>query len=807
MTDSFWKTLGSTLVDAGAAYLQQVRLVEELKHLSTDDALARFSKYVQGLTSTARAGFAVTLAVLENNESSADAKHLIASLRAALAGEPSTPAASADASSPAAPTPAAPSRVAAPRPAVAPPTFDADLQRVSEWHDVEGEQRAQTVIDYLESLDLDGLESLHDHLETMQKNCATNIQNHRDNEARIAAGRFVEDQMMYRASVIAGGRRDPDWLRTLQELEGWASWFDAVHKAVGGVIEERRRPPTPPAPPAIPAKPAEAAKHAKHAPPAKHAKHAKPTNSAESAKHAEPALPAAPQRSDKLRALDEMKQMLEQQLASGEVRGERAIGLRGVLDKMETLFEAVDRGEIDNAQAVSRMTQLYADVAPLIADPGSKRRAASGSPRLREIDAYAGAMKIALGRVMMASPPPATAQALGAVLGDLAQFQQEVAKVKDDEALSQLEADLLRPAAKASHELAMARNALLARPLWESVDYLPAVNGIAYCGAADLQQQLEAALAPRGLAVLNTQRMKHHGQVRWDELNSCHVAFFDLRGASDIAGLAATAPKRARELAAAAYELGIAFALGKPVVVTGAEGEAMPFDVDLTAVELAGDEGDAALLAQAVDEAFYVPQRSGSSSSIGETVAFLDRLTRHHPKRKAFEGMGWLDPALTEDPAGFVGKTEQIIRALPEQRWRLLRPAWPAAYPDAASKRCFHVMPFGQSWSDEVRDVARLACRERGLIYRRGDEAEEGRIIHAIWDDLCRAHVALVDVSGANLNVMIELGIAHAIGRPVLAVRRRDLPDVRPKHIEKLRVLPYASASELTGILLTKLPA
>jgi hypothetical protein len=198
--------------------------------------------------------------VLENNESSADAKHLIASLRAALAGEPSPPAISADASTPAAPTPAAPSRVAATRPAAAPPTFEADLQRVCEWHDVEGEQRPQTVIDYLESLDLEGLESLHDHLETMQKNCATNIQNHRDNEARIAAGRFVEDQMMYRASVIAGGRRDPDWLRTLQEYEGWASWFDAVHKAVGGVIESAVGP-RPSAPPAIPAKPVEAAKH------------------------------------------------------------------------------------------------------------------------------------------------------------------------------------------------------------------------------------------------------------------------------------------------------------------------------------------------------------------------------------------------------------------------------------------------------------------------------------------------------------------------------------------------------------------
>jgi hypothetical protein len=156
------------------------------------------------------------------------------------------------------------------------------------------------------------------------------------------------------------------------------------------------------------------------------------------------------------------------------------------------------------------MTQLYADVAPLIADPGSKRRAASGSPRLTEIDAYAGAMKIALGRVMMGSPPTATAQALGAVLGDLAQFQQEVAKVKDDEALSQLEADLLRLAARRA--MSSRWHAMRSWPLWESVDYLPAVNGIAYRGA-DLQQQLEAALAPRRLAVLNTQRMKHHGHA------------------------------------------------------------------------------------------------------------------------------------------------------------------------------------------------------------------------------------------------------------------------------------------------------
>jgi hypothetical protein len=207
---------------------------------------------------------------------------------------------------------------------------------------------------------------------------------------------------------------------------------------------------------------------------------------------------------------------------------------------------------------------------------------------------------------------------------------------------------------------------------------------------------------------------------------------FDLRGASEIASLATKVPTRARELTAAAYELGLAFALGKPLVVIGDAGEAMPFDIDLAPLALNGSADDAARLQQAVDEAFYVPQRSDRDSSIAQSVAFLDRLTDGHEKRKVFERMGWFDPALAKDPAGFVAKADQLIRALPAPPWRVLRPAWLAAYPDEKQRRCFHVMPFGPDWANEVRDVARAACEERGFVYRRGDEAEEGRIIHAI---------------------------------------------------------------------------
>ncbi len=754
MAEGFWKALGTKLVETGAAYLQQVRVVNELKQLSPEEAQARFTKYVQGLSSTARAGFSVTLAALANNERSAEAKRFIESLRTALANPkaafPPMPA-----------PPASPPTARALRP-TAPPqsSFEDDLKRVNDWYELGDDQRGDAFIAYLDTLEIDGLESLRANLETMHQNGTTNIKAHRDNEARIVAGRFIEDQINYNLSVQATRQHDPEWQRRLHEMEGCTRMFETLHHVVGVAIKQRLEPPVP---------------------------------------------PPAPERSVQLRDLDAMKEMLEQQLGSGLVRGERAVALQRTLEKMEGVLAAADRGEIDPAQVNHRIKLIYADTAQLFADPGPKARIASGSPRLNEVDAYAGAMKAALGRELMESPPAATQEALGAVLGDLAKFQQMVANA-DDDALAQLESNLLRPAARARHDLAMARHALIARPLWESVEYMPQVNAIAYSGAQDLQRQLEAALAPRQLIVLNTKRLQNHGQSRWDELNRCHLAVFDFRGASEIATLTTKVPKRARELTAAAYELGLAFALGKPLVVIGDAGEEMPFDIDLAPLALNGDDDDAAHLQQAVDEAFYVPQRSDRHSSIAESVAFLDRLTNGHEKRKAFKGMGWLDPALAKDPAGFVALADGLIRELPAPPWRLLRPAWLAAYPDEAQRRCFHVMPFGPDWANEVRDVARAACKVRGFVYRRGDEAEEGRIIHAIWDDLCRASIVLVDLTGTNLNVMIELGIAHAIGRPVLAVRRRDAVDVRPKHIEKLRVLPYQSPTELKGLLLTKLP-
>lgn len=502
-----------------------------------------------------------------------------------------------------------------------------------------------------------------------------------------------------------------------------------------------------------------------------------------------------------------LKVLLEQQLATGAVRGERAAPLRQALAALEDVMTGSARGELDDAASISLVLGLKDRIAPLIADPGPAARGAGFDEHRGRIDRYAGSLKVRLGtESARAAPESVTAHALAGLLHDVVAFQNDTADLVDDRAFTHVEASLLRPAARAHHELLGARHALLARPLWETAPVQPTVDAVAYCGGPDLRATLETALDGRGLRLSADDHLLSPGQARWDTLRRCHVAVLDLRGAGDIAGLARRDPERARQVAAAAYELGLAFVLGTAVVIVCDGGDSLPFDVDLTPLRLDGSPDDIGRLRDAVDAALYERQRPSGESSLAATVAFVDDLTRRHLQRTAFERAGWLDRRLADDPARFVATAEQLLRSLPG--WHLLRPAWPGSYPEPGVARCFHVMPFGPDWTDGVSATARGVCASRrvSIDYRRGDLSREGRIIRAIWDDLCRATVVLVDVTGANLNVVIEWGMAHALGRRTVAVRQPDPPDIRPPHVQKLRVLPYRSTRELGRILKKHLP-
>jgi hypothetical protein len=755
MAGNWLSALGAKLMDAGTAYLEQVKVVQQLQRMNPAEAQQHFMQYVQGLSAAARAGFALTLSGLANNERDATARRFIESMSQALAN-PQAWNAGAQAPAPPPPAPQEPPEPENP--------LLADAERIDAWIEVSEDARKQAITEHADNLSIEGLEQWHENLAEIGRRMTERIAQHRNNEARIAAGRFVEDQHTYRLGRLAGAPPHAGWLAQLQQMQRVVALIEALQEYIPQMIEFRRQPPEP-----------------------------------------EPAEGAAPAASsdDANMPIAAFRDELEKELASGRVLGDRAHMLRRLLDKIEALILERQRNEIAADVALHRMRQLMDEFAPYIASPGTA--AARATPRGRVVIRHAGGLKVMLMQQLKSGPSAATATALGALLGDVTKVQSEAADANDDAALLGLESGLLRPAARAAHELNLTRHALIARPLWACGEPVNRVNTIFFAGGPDLQELLESVAAAKSLEVDATSRLQNHGQMRWDTLNACHVAVFDLRGASELTEIAASAPRRAREMAGIAYELGLAFALGKPVLVVTRPGEELPFDIDLTPFALEGDESDAEHLALALDETFYVPQRPNSESVLQGSLVRLQELVADHPQRKSFDGMKWTAPQLASDPMGFAAAAGQVFQRLDAPRWQMLRPSWPGAYPNPEHPGCFHVMAFHTPWADEVRDVARAACSELGLAYRRGDEAEEGRIVHAIWFDLCRAAVVLVELTGVNLNVMIELGIAHAIGRPVLAVQRGGTVDLRPRHIEKLRVHRYATSEELRSVLKAKL--
>jgi nucleoside 2-deoxyribosyltransferase len=279
---------------------------------------------------------------------------------------------------------------------------------------------------------------------------------------------------------------------------------------------------------------------------------------------------------------------------------------------------------------------------------------------------------------------------------------------------------------------------------------------------------------------------------------------FDLRGYRP--GLVQSDASAAAALAATAYELGLASALGKPVVIVTRPDDALPFDIDIAPCEISGDAAtDEPALIGALDHAWYRRQRTTGSSSLAETLAYLDQITQDHPRRRMLEATGLLDARQIDDPIGFIGSVKQILREQGLADLQVISPAWAGHYPDAAMPSVFHVMPFSEPWSDEVRNAVRATCTAHGFIYKRGDEADEGRIIQSIWQDICAAQIVLVDLTGLNINVLIELGMAHALGRTVLSVRQQGLKEPLPRNVEKLRVLDYDSPPGLSRLLASRL--
>jgi len=103
---------------------------------------------------------------------------------------------------------------------------------------------------------------------------------------------------------------------------------------------------------------------------------------------------------------------------------------------------------------------------------------------------------------------------------------------------------------------------------------------------------------------------------------------------------------------------------------------------------------------------------------------------------------------------------------------------------------CFVVMPFEQLFEREFTRVIKPAVESAGLVCVRGDEIySEQSIVQDIWKSLRACRVVVAELSGRNPNVMYEVGLAHALGKPIILLTRNE-EDV-PFDLKSLRYVYY----------------
>ncbi len=103
---------------------------------------------------------------------------------------------------------------------------------------------------------------------------------------------------------------------------------------------------------------------------------------------------------------------------------------------------------------------------------------------------------------------------------------------------------------------------------------------------------------------------------------------------------------------------------------------------------------------------------------------------------------------------------------------------------------CFTIMPFGGWFDDYYDSIYQPAIDAAGLSPKRADDLyRPSTIVNDIWTYTKGAKIVLADLTGKNPNVFYELGLAHALAKPVVLVAE-SMNDV-PFDLRALRIIEY----------------
>jgi len=111
----------------------------------------------------------------------------------------------------------------------------------------------------------------------------------------------------------------------------------------------------------------------------------------------------------------------------------------------------------------------------------------------------------------------------------------------------------------------------------------------------------------------------------------------------------------------------------------------------------------------------------------------------------------------------------------------------------SAEDTCFVVMPFAEPIGGYYDDIYKPAIEKAKLKASRADADiyGTGKIIDQIWNGITSARVLLAELTNRNANVLYELGLAHALHKPVVLVCSKASEEDVPFDLRHVRVVYY----------------
>ncbi len=115
----------------------------------------------------------------------------------------------------------------------------------------------------------------------------------------------------------------------------------------------------------------------------------------------------------------------------------------------------------------------------------------------------------------------------------------------------------------------------------------------------------------------------------------------------------------------------------------------------------------------------------------------------------------------------------------------------------------FLIMPFGESWSNDIHKLIKQVGKESNIEIIRADDIYGFRpVMHDVASSIEHARVIISVMTGGNRNVNYELGLAHAWGKPSIMIAS-SMDDI-PFDYRHLRVIIYDTQKPNWGAILSE---